>query len=81
MVNNEKRGEKEAEEHVIKTFDLPKLGKFKGSGRSINAVIRLAIGLADKRNESLTQNIVQDAIDVYTAFNEELIKECPEEWD
>jgi len=41
----------------------------------------LAIGLADKRNEPLTQKIVQDAIDVYTAFNEELVKECPEECD
>jgi len=81
IVNNEKRGEKAAEEHVIKTFDLKKLGQFKGSGRSVNAVIRLAIGLADKRDETLTQKIVQDAIDVYTAFNEELVKECPEEWD
>eukprot|EP00833_Pecoramyces_ruminatium_P007708 jgi/Orpsp1_1/1181740/evm.model.c7180000078411.1 len=77
LENNERRGEKAAEEYVIKNFDLNKLGQFKGSGRSVNAVIRLAIGLSDKRDETLSQQIVQDAIDVYTLFNDELLKECP----
>ncbi|OUM57589.1 hypothetical protein PIROE2DRAFT_17381 [Piromyces sp. E2] len=56
--------------YVIKNFNLSELGQFKGSGRSVNAVIRLAIGLSDKRDEALSQQIVQDAID-----------ECPEKWD
>lgn len=81
LENNERRGEIAAEEYVNKHFDLNQLGQFKGSGRSVNAVIRLAIGLSDKRDEALSQKIINDAIDVYTLFNDELLKECPESWD
>jgi len=81
IIDGKRRGEAAAEEYVVKNFNLSELGLFKGSGRSVNAVIRLAIGLSDKRDETLSQQIVQDAINVFTLFNDELLKECPEKWD
>ena len=56
-------------------FDLEALANHGGSavsGRSVGAVIRLAVGLCDSRDEELSQSILIDALGVYTHFCAEL---------
>ena len=68
-------GEKEATEFVDKEFNCVELGKFNGRGRSIGAIIKLAIGLADDREVSLSYNVLCDAMKIFIAFNDDLKKE------
>lgn len=56
-----------AEKKVDEEFSLEKLSKFGGSGRSVGAVLRIAIALAEHRECELTQVILEDAIGVWSA--------------
>mmetsp|Transcript_548 Transcript_548/g.1228 ORF Transcript_548/g.1228 Transcript_548/m.1228 type:complete len:631 (-) Transcript_548:146-2038(-) len=61
---------------VAKTFTLDALAKFTGSGRSVGAVVRLAVGLCQQRgNGELTQAALDDAIEVWSGFHKDLRSE------
>lgn len=58
-----------------KTFDLAALAKFEGSGRAVNAVVKLAISLAEHRLSNLNQAVLEDAIKLFEDFHLGLEKE------
>lgn len=69
---------KEAEEK----FDLDKLSTFPGSGRSVGAVMKMAIALCSYRQCDLTETILQECIDNFLSFHNDLKNEgAPEDWD
>ncbi len=72
LENGKARGPKLAVEYVEKNFDLKQLAHFDGSGRSVGAVLRLAIGLALQRRTDLSQSVINDALDVWSEFNADL---------
>lgn len=76
------RGAEAAAKLVDETFDLRKLSSFEGSGRSVGAVMRLAIGLADQRCCALSQSILDDAMAVWKEFHKDLSDEgVSSTWD
>ena len=76
------RSVEEATEFVDKEFNCEELGKFNGSGRSIWAIIKLAIGLADDREVSLSYKVLCDTMNIFIAFNDDFKKEgVPTTWD
>jgi ATP-dependent Clp protease ATP-binding subunit ClpA len=69
---------KEADEK----FDLSKLSSFPGSGRSVGAVMKMAIALCIYRQCDLTETILQECIDNFLSFHNDLKNEgAPEDWD
>lgn len=66
------RGKDVAFKLVDVAFDLEKLSEFDGSGRSVGAVLRLAIGLAEQRGCSLSQGVLDDALGVWREFHKDL---------
>lgn len=69
LVDGKERGETAAAPLVDASFDLNKLVAVTNSGRAVNAIVRLAIGLAHERNGALTQQVLEDAIDVWRSFH------------
>lgn len=80
--HNHPRTQKEAQEMVEKEFDLDVFRRFEGSGRSIGAILRLAIGLAEQRDKPLTQIILNDAISTWSEFHAQLDEDAgPQTWE
>ncbi|ELP83577.1 hypothetical protein EIN_077220 [Entamoeba invadens IP1] len=75
VIEGIERGRNGAEEYVEKNFDVKKLGTFNGSGRSIGAIIKLAVALAEQRNKELYFDILKDANEVFTKFSDDLNKD------
>ena len=67
---------------VEQKFDLKKLSLFPGSGRSIGAVLGMAIALCTHRNNAeLTQHILDEAIATFLEFQSALKSEgATETW-
>ena len=67
---------------VEKGFDLRKLAKFPGSGRSVGAVMKMAIALCGHRNCALTQDILGECMANFLSFHSDLKEEGVEEnWE
>eukprot|EP00122_Pirum_gemmata_P006164 Pgem_evm1s5628 len=67
-----KRNVKDIKAMVIKKFNLDELKTFGGSGRSVGAVMRLAIGLAHQRQCEINQDVINDARLQFEAFSKDL---------
>ena len=68
----------EAAEH----FDLSELAKFPGSGRSVGAVMKMAIALCSHRNCDLTQTVLHECITNFLSFHTDLKRDgVQESWD
>lgn len=65
-----------------KDFDLSKLSKFPGSGRSVGAVMKMAIALCSHRECDLIQEVLQECINNFLTFHTDLQNEgVTESWD
>jgi len=72
----------EALAQVQRDFDLQGLAKFAGSGRAVGTVMRLALGLCGQRRARLTQAVLDDAIDAWSSFHNDLRDEgTSQTWD
>lgn len=60
---------------VTRDFDLARLSQFAGSGRAVGVIIRLALGLCGQRRSHLTQTVLDDAIEVWSSFHDDLCDE------
>lgn len=67
---------------VKREFDMQRLSQFTGSGRAVGVIIRLALGLCGQRRTRLTQGVLDDAIDVWKSFHDDLCDEgATQTWD
>jgi hypothetical protein len=74
--------EEVALKEIDEKFDLWKLSSFPGSGRSVGAVMKMAIALCSYRQCDLTETILQECIDNFLSFHNDLKNEgAPEDWD
>eukprot|EP00121_Abeoforma_whisleri_P013512 Awhi_evm1s12466 len=67
-----KRDDSELRKIITKNFNLEELKTFGGSGRSVGAVMRLAIGLAHQRRCEMNQQVINDARLQFEAFSRDL---------
>ena len=82
LVSGRRRGQAAAEAYVDAGFDLDALAQFTGSGRSVGACVRLAIALAEERQTALTNDVLADAISVWSSFWRDLDDEgVSHSWD
>jgi hypothetical protein len=72
----------EALVEAAKGFELTKLAKFPGSGRSVGAVMKMAIALCSHRDCDLTQSVLQECIANFLSFHTDLKSEGVQEiWE
>eukprot|EP01130_Rhizamoeba_saxonica_P011313 TRINITY_DN4696_c0_g1_i1.p1 TRINITY_DN4696_c0_g1~~TRINITY_DN4696_c0_g1_i1.p1 ORF type:complete len:797 (+),score=160.58 TRINITY_DN4696_c0_g1_i1:255-2393(+) len=69
------RNKEEAQTIIDEQFDIERLATFVSSGRGVNAIAKLAIGLAEYRKLDLNQDILDDALEVFKDFHIGLEKE------
>ena len=62
----------EALHEVSKDFDLDSLATFPGSGRSVGAVMKMAIALCSHRKCDLTQDVLRECIENFLSFHSDL---------
>ena len=66
-------------DEVARDFDLEALAKFKGSGRSIGAIMKMALALCSHRECKLTQGILSECtanvMSFHTDFTDQGVKE------
>ena len=71
-----------ARAQVMQDFDMVRLSQFAGSGRAVGAILRLALGLCGQRRSRLTQAVLDDAIEVWSSFHQDLCEEgVAQTWD
>lgn len=64
------------------SFDLPKLAEFPGSGRSVGAVMKMAIALCSYRKCDLSDELLGECVNNFLSFHNDLKDEgATEEWD
>ena len=72
----------EALAEVPGSFDLSQLATFPGSGRSVGAVMKMAIALCSHRDCDLTQTILDECVNSFLSFNTDLKSEGVQgSWD
>lgn len=82
LVSGVRRSRRVSEAYVDARFDLDALAQFSGSGRSVGACVRLAIALADERQAALSNEVLNDAITVWSSFWRDLDDEgVAHSWD
>ena len=63
-------------------FDLSTLSNFPGSGRSVGAVMKMAIALCSYRQCHLDQGVIQECVNNFLSFHNDLKEEgASEVWD
>ena len=68
-------------DEVSSDFDLEALETFKGSGRSIGAVMKMAIALCSHRECKLTQGIISECIANFMSFHKDFSSQgVKEDW-
>jgi len=65
----------DALEEADKNFDLSNLSNFPGSGRSVGAVMKMAIALCSHRQCDLAQGVLQECVDNFLSFHNDLKNE------
>ena len=69
-------------DEVVRDFDLEALAKFKGSGRSIGAIMKMAIALCSHRECKLTQGIPSECIANFMSFHKDFTDQgVKEDWN